>query len=222
MKSQSARLMLAAVLTSAGHASVLIHVGQADGITDARQSVSQPASAMPFNLASTEVVESLPSLQQSAIYSKLVEPKPLLKVQPEKESQKKPKKNTENKKAPSTTLAQAKPASNEKRSHSVVAKQDVNFFQPPKFKSLPPAPIYPRQARLRGQQGITLIHAQLNSKGDVISMRVEKSSGFPLLDKAALNAIQGWDFIPGINADGDGHMWVEIPVKFVLNTSKVS
>ncbi|MDX2167627.1 MAG: energy transducer TonB, partial [Deltaproteobacteria bacterium] len=49
-----------------------------------------------------------------------------------------------------------------------------------------PEPRYPRQAVLRGWQGKVWIELALNPDGEVASAAVARSSGFPLLDDAAV------------------------------------
>ncbi len=105
---------------------------------------------------------------------------------------------------------------------SVVKQRDKITLQEARYKSLPPAPNYPRRARVRGQQGTALIHARLNAGGEVIKTRLAKSSGFTLLDKAAMKAVYQWDFLPGSTEQNNSQVWVEIPVQFILNPSKVS
>jgi protein TonB len=104
---------------------------------------------------------------------------------------------------------------------SVARQVDDTIVQQARFKSLPPAPSYPRRARLRGQQGTALIHAQLNITGEVIKTRLAKSSGFSLLDKAAIKAVYHWDFMPGATELGRVQVWVEIPVQFILQSVKL-
>ena len=108
------------------------------------------------------------------------------------------------------------------KSISVTRQVDNIIVKPARFKTLPPPPIYPRRARLRGQQGVALVHAKLNAAGEVTKTRLAKSSGFNLLDKAAIKAVYQWDFAPGSTNQKNAHVWVEIPVKFILNPLKVS
>lgn len=104
---------------------------------------------------------------------------------------------------------------------SVARQVDNIIVQQARFKSLPPAPNYPRRARLRGQQGTALVRAQLNITGEVINTRLVKSSGFTLLDNAAIKAVYHWDFMPGTTMLNNVQVWVEIPVEFSLKPVKV-
>ena len=48
---------------------------------------------------------------------------------------------------------------------------------------------YPEQARKRNQQGLAVIEFELGKKGQVSQVRVHKSSGSNVLDRAALQAV---------------------------------
>jgi protein TonB len=48
-------------------------------------------------------------------------------------------------------------------------------------------PTYPRQALLYGQQGVVMLRLKISADGTVVDRSVEKSSGYPLLDEAALS-----------------------------------
>ncbi|NRA84660.1 MAG: energy transducer TonB [Gammaproteobacteria bacterium] len=107
-------------------------------------------------------------------------------------------------------------------SASVTVNNEQLIIQQPRFKTLPPAPDYPRRARQRGQQGVTLIHAKLNAMGNVTKIIIAKSSGYDLLDSAALKAVKTWDFMPNKHPINSPNIWVEVPVEFILNARKVS
>ncbi len=215
MMNHTARLIFAALLATAGHVGMLMSTAQASSGSNA----DSLANVMTFSLGSLPQTKPAVAKQPAVLLAE--NPLPATQSLAPFTQQ---KKITEIKAAskPPHTQTKSRAQTQDKRTDSVVAKKDVNLVQEPKFKSLPPAPAYPRQARLRGQQGIVLIHAQLNAQGDVITVRLEKSSGFPLLDKAALNAIHSWDFMPGVNTTDDAGAWVAVPVQFVLTSNKVS
>jgi len=45
---------------------------------------------------------------------------------------------------------------------------------------------------------------------------VFKSSGFPILDRAALDSVKTWSFVPGRRVDKIVEMWVKVPIRFEL------
>ena len=79
-----------------------------------------------------------------------------------------------------------------------------------------PAPKYPRIARIRGYQGNVVLEVLVDRNGNVGDLRVLKSSGYPILDKAAEAAVKNWSFEPGIIGDDKVAMWVRIPIRFEL------
>jgi protein TonB len=77
-------------------------------------------------------------------------------------------------------------------------------------------PIYPRLAKERGWQGLVLLQVQVSSEGRVQALWVEASSGYDLLDQAALAAVRQWHFQP---AQQDGRALagrVRVPIAFEL------
>jgi protein TonB len=57
-------------------------------------------------------------------------------------------------------------------------------------------PAYPPPSRARGEQGVVVLHVGLDDTGAVVEAVVVESSGFPLLDAAALDAVRTWRFRP--------------------------
>lgn len=91
------------------------------------------------------------------------------------------------------------------------------LFDPARLveKSYPPN--YPDRSIELNQEGTVLIRVLLTEDGESIEFRLWRSSGFVLLDNAALSAIRKWRFKP---AEIDGQKvaaWVQIPVNFKLN-----
>ncbi len=77
-------------------------------------------------------------------------------------------------------------------------------------------PHYPRRALELGQQGIVTLHAEILQDGRAKTLKIVRSSGHRLLDKAALAAVKRWEFEP---TNINGNMitsWVRVPVHFVI------
>jgi protein TonB len=79
-----------------------------------------------------------------------------------------------------------------------------------------PPPNYPRSARRRGHQGTVLLSVFVDSGGRVDRLKVLASSGFDVLDEAALTAVRQWRFESGRRGDTKVGMWVEVPIRFEL------
>jgi protein TonB len=86
----------------------------------------------------------------------------------------------------------------------------------PRFRVPPRPAVYPPRAIELGHQGEALVRVRLAPDGSASEIVLWRGTGFELLDKAALAAVRGWQFLPAIR---DGHAvaaWVEIPVRFHL------
>jgi protein TonB len=79
-----------------------------------------------------------------------------------------------------------------------------------------PSPKYPRIARRRDYQGTVVIEALVNREGKVEDLRLSHSSGYRVLDRAAMKSVKDWVFEPGRRGDEEVEMWVKIPVRFQL------
>jgi len=83
------------------------------------------------------------------------------------------------------------------------AEEDRAAVEPPQVDATHcPPPAYPRAARRMGQEGVVEILVTVGADGRPTAVAVHQSSGFPLLDDAALEAVKGWRFHPAHRADG--------------------
>jgi protein TonB len=72
-------------------------------------------------------------------------------------------------------------------------------IQPPQ-KIVDVTPIYPALARAVHVEGVVILEAVIDVRGDVQSVRVLRS--FPLLDQAAIDAVRQWRYTPArLNGD---------------------
>jgi TonB family protein len=79
-----------------------------------------------------------------------------------------------------------------------------------------PKPQYPEAARLRRQEGKGVFLLNVNAKtGQVTSIKIEKRTGYQLLDVAALKALINWRFKPHSVTK------VHVPVTFFLATDTI-
>lgn len=86
----------------------------------------------------------------------------------------------------------------------------------PRYRIPPKPAIYPPRAIELGQQGEVMVRVRLEPDGTAAEIRLWRSSGFGLLDRAALAAVHGWHFLPAIRGGRPVAAWVEIPVRFHL------
>ncbi|WP_163835806.1 energy transducer TonB [Spartinivicinus ruber] len=171
-------------------------------------------------------------------------PKPISKKVPAKKPAKKIVKPKPAKKPP-VKVAKAKPKPKPKTPKPVVAKKTEKPIKKPQKRvqeaSTTPVvakksfgmnekvvtsrpdykrkvkPDYPSRALRRNQQGKVIIEVVLSPNGVNEKVSVKKSSGYPLLDRAAVKAIKRSEFVPQMLAGRAVTSTFEVPVEFKLN-----
>lgn len=79
-----------------------------------------------------------------------------------------------------------------------------------------PAPVYPEQARRRGEQGTVHIALLVLADGTVGEIGLARSSGYTDLDESALKAVARWRFVPASRAGVPIDFRYVLPVNFNL------
>ena len=77
------------------------------------------------------------------------------------------------------------------------------------------APQYPEAARERSVGGIVMVQALVGRDRRVKDTRVVSS--IPMLDAAAVTAVQQWIFKPALAKNSPVAVWVAVPIKFTLH-----
>lgn len=77
-------------------------------------------------------------------------------------------------------------------------------------------PLYPRMAREQGWQGKVVLRAHITAEGTVKQATVQESSGFPVLDESAVQAVKTWSFEPAKNGEFAVASTVALPIRFDL------
>ena len=80
-----------------------------------------------------------------------------------------------------------------------------------------PKPQYPLAARRRGDQGTVLVQVLVSADGLAARVRLEKSSGHPALDEAAMTAVKSWRFVPAQQGGRAVESPYTVPVVFKLD-----
>ena len=96
------------------------------------------------------------------------------------------------------------------------AKTNIVELTKPLFATQPPKPEYPRIARRKGLEGTATIEVMFNELGEQLALTLVKSSGFSLLDQAALQAVETWQFEAPAPKLAN-HYKVTVPIRFALN-----
>jgi protein TonB len=79
-----------------------------------------------------------------------------------------------------------------------------------------PEPVYPELARRRHQEGLVLLAVKITAQGRAERVEIKKSSGFSLLDNAAVEAVRDWEFQPARIGSLALESEIEVPVRFEL------
>lgn len=90
--------------------------------------------------------------------------------------------------------------------------------KPGYFQNQPPE--YPQLARQMHQEGLVILSVEIDQKGMPVQVEVEQSSGYQLLDRAALKAVRHWRFQPERRGDLPVKSKVAVPVRFRLEESE--
>lgn len=80
-----------------------------------------------------------------------------------------------------------------------------------------PPPAYPPLLRRMGEEGKVLLRVFVTAEGNAAEVRIQTSSGSPLFDEAAMNAVRHWRFVPARQGDAAVAAWVQVPIAFKLN-----
>lgn len=76
---------------------------------------------------------------------------------------------------------------------------------------------YPKASLLNEEQGLVSMSFLVGPDGSVVESKVEKSSGFKSLDKAAIKSISGCKFKPGTKDGAPYQTWVKLDYNWKLD-----
>jgi len=87
----------------------------------------------------------------------------------------------------------------------------------PRHPPVLPESAYPPQSKRLNEQGDVILNLLVEADGRIGDVKVEKSSGYPRLDEAAVSyAKRNWRFLPGTRDGKPAAMWKAIKVTFKL------
>ena len=83
-------------------------------------------------------------------------------------------------------------------------------------------PVYPQSARQAGQEGTALLRIYIQANGRPGDIDVVRSSGYPVLDEAAVSAVRNWRFVPAKDRSSGKTVacTTNLPVVFRLNSNR--
>ena len=79
-----------------------------------------------------------------------------------------------------------------------------------------PPPVYPAEVACTGGEGTSVLRVVVGPAGRVSDTSVVTSSGFPALDQAAIDAVEGWQFRAATRAGQPVPATIQVPVTFRL------
>lgn len=82
-----------------------------------------------------------------------------------------------------------------------------------------PRPEYPRTAREAGWEGTVVLQVMVLPDGTAGNVTLHKTSGYSILDEAALAAVKGWQFVPAMDGNFPVQSMVRMPVRFDLRAA---
>ena len=104
----------------------------------------------------------------------------------------------------------AKPGES-KTTHFSQARSET-FGKAGKYQNQPPQ--YPLLAERNGWEGTVILKAFVDKEGLASQVLVDRSSGYKILDQAALKAVKKWHFEPSRMGPANIASWIKIPVHF--------
>jgi protein TonB len=75
---------------------------------------------------------------------------------------------------------------------------------------------YPKSSLLNEETGVTSMSFLVSADGSVIESKLDKSSGYKSLDKAALKAISACKFKPGTKDGAPSQTWAKVDYAWSL------
>ncbi|RYF13541.1 MAG: energy transducer TonB, partial [Comamonadaceae bacterium] len=83
-----------------------------------------------------------------------------------------------------------------------------------------PQPDYPAISRRLGEEGQVMLRVLIGADGSAQQVELRRSSGYERLDRAALETVRRWRFVPGKRNGVPEAMWFNVPIHFVLERTR--
>jgi protein TonB len=81
-----------------------------------------------------------------------------------------------------------------------------------------PPPDYPRVSRRMGEEGKVALRVHITVDGHADEVVLYQGSGFERLDRAAMEAVRRWRFVPARRGRDNVPGWVLVPIQFSLES----
>lgn len=123
--------------------------------------------------------------------------------------------------APTSVESSPSPAATAPASPAPPIAKAPPVITPPAFSATylrNPPPAYPASARRNGEEGTVLLRVLVGRDGAPLKVEVDQSSRSRALDRAALDAVKDWRFVPARRGAETIEAWVRVPVSFRLES----
>lgn len=188
-------------------------------------------NSIQINLASTSVIDpvaEIPKVEQDESVKELPpeqkdEKKEIKKEEksaeedilmlPKTEMAANPRQDSQQEISSTTSLIRSAPKNS--TAQNSVAVQVTSKATPLYYRN--PKPPYPELARNLHLQGSVILSISVLANGAVGNATIHKSSGHQILDKAALQTVLTWYFLPGTKNGRPVSMEVQVPIHFKLD-----
>jgi protein TonB len=176
--------------------------------------LAPPEEPPPIDLSGLKPIELAPPEEPPPLHASELKPTEPTKPKPSQKSEPARPAAKTAKATPSHDLGSA--GSAQQAAAGFLAAAPIVWEGKPRYRHPPTPAVYPPRAVDLGQQGEVLVRVRLDPNGAAVEIVIYRSSGFELLDRAALAAVRGWQFLPAVRDGRAVAAWVEIPVRFHL------
>ena len=176
------------------------------------EAVSEPQKPEPQK---PEVVEKPPEKAKPVLPKKPKPEKPRPVKEKTKPVKEKPKKVEKKPKSVEPKKPAVERTVTEKSQSHGLSNEPVMVTEPAIRNWVEPR--YPRLAQRRNQQGVVMLDVIVDEQGKPVTVDVLESSGYPILDEAAVDAVKRWSFQPEQRNRQFVKSRVHIPVVFEIS-----
>lgn len=96
------------------------------------------------------------------------------------------------------------------------ANEPVGSITAAKIVENNPKPSYPYFARTMNYEGLVVVRVEIAADGTAARVEIAESSGYNILDEAAVDTVKNWAFMPAMRDGIAITTWLEIPIRFML------
>jgi protein TonB len=218
------KFLIALLFSAISHAVAMTLINPGDIPEPATAPLQLAILSMPAPKTGASTPAAIPDAQTPRATEQVPEPMPVTEPKPVRKRVRQPQPPRPHPQAkPAPPLPQTPPAASERitvatSSRLTAIPESVpSMTAPRKVEYLyNPSPDYPPRARRLGLEGEVLIRTRVLPNGEPDELVLAQSSGYALLDQAAMKAVRTWRFRPARNSDERIASWVEIPVHFRL------